>query len=189
MPHLQFCVCTFGGALGGTAVKGFLAGWALLLLTGCQMIAPKRLALSPLPMPVRAVMLQGRVIKGEQSEPLNVVVEADQQQVQVVVLNAFGQRSRSLVSTARGWRLERVIPGGALIADDELLTSLLCVLAGPQYGQLQDGYWQGLDLIQDKGAVVHHVEHQGNPWQGASRYQKRSNGQLVFELQWLAAPY
>ena len=80
--HLWWCA-------GWYSREGVLAGWVLLLLTGCQMIAPKRLALSPLPMPVRAVMLQGRVIKGEQSEPLNVVVEADQQQVQVVVLNAF----------------------------------------------------------------------------------------------------
>ena len=48
---------------------------------------------------------------------------------------------------------------------------------------------RGLDLIQDKGAVVHHVEHQGNPWRGASRYQKAQQRAAGFELQWLAAPY
>lgn len=171
-------------------MKPYLA-WllSLLLLTSCQLLPPAPLMLSPLPMPARAAMLQGQLSKGDKTQPLNLLVEADQQQVQLVVLNAFGQRSRSLIITPQRWRRERVVPDAQLIADEELITAVLCVLAGPQYTQLRSGQWQGLDLMQDKGALIHHVEHQGDPWRSSSRYQKRSNGRLVFELQWLAAPY
>lgn len=135
-------------------------------------------------------MLQGRVIRADQTQPVNLLVEADNKQLQLVVLNAFGQRSRSLWSTPQGWRREQVIPEPGLMADEELLTAILCLLAGPRYTQLHNGQWQGLDLIQGPGqAVVHRVEHRGDAWRGASRYQKLSHGRVVFELQLLAAPY
>lgn len=166
-------------------------GLLVLCLAGCQLLPQPALVLSPLPMPAQAALLQGQVSKGDKTQPLSLLVEADGKQVQVVVLNAFGQRSRTLSSSAGGWQSKRLIPGEQLITDGELLTAVLCLLAGPEYTQLRMGQWQGLELtyLQGKTRLLHYVEHEGDAWRGASRYRMLRNEQVVFELQWLAAPY
>jgi hypothetical protein len=162
-----------------------------LMLTGCQLISKPQLIILPQHLPAHSVIIQGKIIKDGQIQAVNALVEADSEHMQVVMLNPFGQRSRTLSSDAHGWSSQHLIPFASLISDAELLTGFLCIFAGPAHSHIRAGNWQGFNLVvSQKGAAVYHeVSSTTDPWSSPSRYRKLVNEQVVFELQLQAAEF
>jgi hypothetical protein len=162
-----------------------------LLLASCQLIPKQKLIILPLHMSTHSVLIQGKIIKDGQLQAISALVESDSDRMQVVMLNPFGQRSRTLSSDAQGWSSQQHIPFTSLISDAEFLTGLLCVFAGPTHSHVQAGSWQGFNLtVLKKGAATYHkVNAAADPWRGLSSYRKLVNERLVFELQLQAAEF
>ncbi|HEY6527497.1 MAG TPA: hypothetical protein VIZ65_02300 [Cellvibrionaceae bacterium] len=167
--------------------------WVLsgLLLASCQLTPKPKLIILPLHVPAHSVLIQGKIIKDGQVQAINALLESDSEHIQIVMLNPFGQRSRTLNSDAKGWSSQHHIPFASLIDDAEFLTGLLCVFAGPAHSHLHAGHWQGFNLaVSHKGATTYHEVNTGaDPWRGLSSYRKRVNERLVFELQLQAAEF
>jgi hypothetical protein len=150
-------------------------------------------------MPVRSALIQGKIIKDEKTQALSAMLESDGQNFKVVMLNPFGQRSRTLISEPLGWSRQQFIPDINLIDDAALLTSLLCVFAGPLYTHVsKGGRWVDGDLIEPlvDATATHKIIYSGDPWNTSSTYlkqinnpRKQINNKVVFELQLQAAPF
>lgn len=165
-------------------------GILTVLCCGCQLISQHNLVILPHNMPEKTALLQGSIIKQGQIQTLSAMVEADAQQVHIILLNPFGQRSRTLIADSDGFKSQHLIPLQMLISDAQLITSILCILAGPAYSKVHGGSWQGYNLIERAAntTISHRTTLQGDPWHTGAHYQKLSNKTVIFELQLQVTP-
>lgn len=161
-----------------------------LLCCSCQLISKPKLVILPHNMPAKTALLQGSIIKQGQIQTLSAMLEVDAQQIQIILLNPFGQRSRTLIADGSHWKSQHLIPMQMLISDAELITSILCIFAGPEFSKLRGGSWQGYNLIEQAAntTISHRAEFPGDPWRTGGHYQKLSNKEVIFELQLQVTP-